>query len=174
MLTFMGTPADVLADATSYLRVYLISILPVLVYNMGAGILRGVGDTRHPFLFMTIAVIFNLGLSFLFVGVFKWGIIGAAYAYVIAQFLSAVLVTASLMMSHEPFRLFLRDIGFHKDVLQPTIKLGVPAGLQSCVMSLSNVFVQSNINKFGKQAIAGLAAAGRLDGLFSLSLTVWH
>ncbi|MGI6616637.1 MAG: MATE family efflux transporter [Saccharofermentanales bacterium] len=164
MLTFMGTPADVLADATSYLRVYLISILPVLVYNMGAGILRGVGDTRHPFLFMTIAVIFNLGLSFLFVGVFKWGIIGAAYAYVIAQFLSAVLVTASLMMSHEPFRLFLRDIGFHKDVLQPTIKLGVPAGLQSCVMSLSNVFVQSNINKFGKQAIAGLAAAGRLDG----------
>ena len=164
MLTFMGTPADVLADATSYLRVYLISILPVLVYNMGAGILRGVGDTRHPFLFMTIAVIFNLGLSFLFVGVFKWGIIGAAYAYVIAQFLSAVLVTASLMMSHEPFRLFLRDIGFHKVVLQPTIKLGVPAGLQSCVMSLSNVFVQSNINKFGKQAIAGLAAAGRLDG----------
>ena len=164
LLTLIGTPADVLGDATSYLQVYMISTLPVLVYNMGAGILRGVGDTRHPFLFMTITVILNLGLDLLFVGVFKWGIIGAASAYVVAQIVSAVLVTASLMMSHEPFRLFLRDIAFHKEVLTPTIKLGVPAGLQSCVMSLSNVFVQSNINAFGKQAIAGLVAANRLDG----------
>ncbi len=164
MLTLIGTPADVLVDAIGYLRVYLISILPVLVYNMGAGILRGVGDTRHPFLFMTITVILNLGLSLLFVGVLKWGIIGAAGAYVIAQVVSAILVTTSLMISEEPFRLFLLDIAFHKDVLRPTIKLGVPAGLQSCVSSLSNVFVQSNINTFGKQAIAGLVAASRLDG----------
>lgn len=164
LLMLMGTPADVIGDATSYLQVYMISTLPVLVYNMGAGILRGVGDTRHPFLFMTITVILNLGLDFLFVGALKWGIIGAACAYVVAQIVSAILVTASLMMSHEPFRLFLRDIAFHKEVLKPTIRLGVPAGLQSCAASLANVFVQSNINAFGKQAIAGFVAANRLDG----------
>ena len=164
LLTLIGTPMDVLGGATNYLRIHMISILPVLVYNMGAGILRGVGDTRHPFLIMTITVIINLALDMLFVGVFKWGTIGAACAYVVAQFMSAILVTLSLTRVHEPYHLFLRDIAFHKDILRPNIKLGLPAGLQTWVMMSANVFVQGNINTFGKHAIAGFAAASRITG----------
>ncbi|MGI6157366.1 MAG: MATE family efflux transporter [Saccharofermentanales bacterium] len=164
MLGWMQTPADIMPYAVRYLRIYLAGGLPVIIYNMGAGILRGVGDTRHPMIFLSIGVILNIGLDLLFVRVFDWGVTGAACAYVAAQIVTAILVTASLMLSHEPFRLFLRDISFHRDILPDTMKVGIPAGLQAFVIALSNVFLQAVINGFGKHAVAGFSVATRVDG----------
>ncbi|HHW92933.1 MAG TPA: MATE family efflux transporter [Clostridiaceae bacterium] len=164
MLVWMGTPADILPHATTYLRTYFIGALPVILYNMGAGILRGVGDTRHPFIYLSIGVILNIGLDFLFVGAFDWGVAGAGWAYVIAQTLVALLVTISLARSMMPFRLFLLDIAFHKEVLRDALKVGIPAGLQAAIVAVSNVFLQSVINTFGKHAVAGYTAASRSDG----------
>ncbi len=164
MLSWMGTPADILPHATTYLRIYSIGALPVVIYNMGAGILRGVGDTRHPFIYLLIGVIINIGLDFLFVGALDLGVAGAGWAYVIAQALVALMVTISLARSMMPFRLFLRDIAFHRVELKDALKVGIPAGLQAAIVAISNVFMQSVINTFGKHAVAGYTAATRSDG----------
>ncbi len=164
MLTWMGTPADILPHATTYLRIYFVGALPVVIYNMGAGILRGVGDTRHPFIYLSIGVILNIGLDFLFVGALDWGVAGAGWAYVIAQTLVALFVTISLARSMMPFRLFLRDIAFHRDELKDSLKVGIPTGLQAAIVAVSNVLLQSVINSFGKHAVAGYTAATRSDG----------
>ncbi len=171
LLVKMGTPADILPHAAEYLRIYFISGLAVMVYNMGAGILRGVGDTRHPFIYLSIGVVLNIALDFLFVGVFRWGVKGAGWSYVIAQTVVALLVTISLVRSLTPFRLFLLDIAFHWDVLRRALKVGVPAGLQAAIVALSNVFLQSVINKFGKHAVAGISAASRSDGIVFVLIT---
>ncbi|NLA70904.1 MAG: MATE family efflux transporter [Clostridiaceae bacterium] len=163
MLRLMGTPADILPYAIQYLRIYFISAVPVVIYNIGAGILRGVGDMRHPFLFLSIGILLNIGLDILFIGVFDWGVAGAAWAYVIAQLVTALLVTYSLARSMTPFRLFLRDISFHRGILSRTLKVGIPAGMQAFIVALSNVFIQTAINKFGKNAVAGFSAATRSD-----------
>lgn len=165
LLRLMNTPEDILPNAVTYLRIYFLAALPVLVYNVGAGILRGVGDTRHPLLFLSLGVLFNIALDFLFVGYFDWGVRGAAWAYVIAQVATAILVTASLMTSLTPFRLFLRDIAFHPPMLVRSVKVGIPAGLQTFIVSLSGVFIQSFVNRFGKHAVAGFSVATRIDTL---------
>ncbi len=163
LLRVMGTPPEILPHSITYLRLYFLGALPVTIYNMGAGILRGVGDTRLPFLFLSLGVLLNIGLDLLFVGLFRWGVAGAAWAYVIAQFLTALMVTFSLATSMTPFRLFLRDISFHPLVLFRSLRVGIPAGLQAFIVSLSNVFVQAFINRFGKHAVAGFSAASRSD-----------
>jgi Na+-driven multidrug efflux pump len=163
MLGWMQTPADIMPYAVRYLRIYLAGGLPVIIYNMGrascaASAIRAIHDL------LSIGVILNIGLDLLFVRVFDWGVTGAACAYVAAQIVTAILVTASLMLSHEPFRLFLRDISFHRDILPDTMKVGIPAGLQAFVIALSNVFLQAVINGFGKHAVAGFSVATRVDG----------
>jgi putative MATE family efflux protein len=165
LLRLMNTPEEIFPYASSYLRIYFLSALPVTTYNIGAGILRGVGDTRHPFIFLSLGVILNIGLDFLFVGVFAWGVTGAAWAYVIAQLITALLVTLSLVTSVTPFRLFLRDIAFHPSILFRSLKVGLPAGLQSLIVALSGVFIQTFINRFGKHAVAGFSASARSDSL---------
>ncbi len=164
LLVLMGTPADILPHATTYLRIYFVGALPVILYNMGAGILRGVGDTRHPFIYLSIGVILNLGLDLLFVGTLDMGVAGAGWAFVIAQSLVALMVTTSLVRSMTPFRLFLRDIAFHFEVLKDALKVGIPAGLQAAIVAVSNVLLQAVINTFGKHAVAGYTAATRIDG----------
>lgn len=163
LLRAMRTPPDVLPYAVTYLRIYFAGALPVTIYNVGAGILRGVGDMKHPFIFLSLGVLLNVGLDFLFVGFFDWGVSGAAWAYVIAQFITALLVTTSLATSMTPFRLFLRDISFHPRILFRSLHVGVPAGLQSFIVALSGVFIQTFINRFGKHAVAGFSAASRTD-----------
>lgn len=163
LLRLMGTPLDILPFSTTYLRIYFLGTLPVTVYNIGAGILRGVGDTRHPFIFLALGVLLNIALDFLFVGLFGWGVRGAGWAYVIAQTVTALLVTLSLTTSMTPFRLFLRDISFHPAVLFRSLRVGIPAGLQTFIVAVSNVFVQVSINSFGKHAVAGFSAASRTD-----------
>ncbi len=163
LLQAMNTPPDILPYSTTYLRIYFLGALPVTLYNMGAGILRGVGDTRHPFIFLSLGVLLNIGLDLLFVGLFNWGVSGAAWAFVIAQSITALMVTFSLATSMTPFRLFLRDISFHPAVLFRSLRVGIPAGLQAFIVALSNVFVQTFVNRFGKHAVAGFSAASRSD-----------
>ncbi len=163
LLKLMNTPVEILPYSVTYLRIYFLGALPVTVYNVGAGILRGVGDTRHPFVVLALGIILNVILDFLFVGLFDWGVAGAAWAFVIAQYVTALMVTFSLMTSMTPYRLFLRDISFHPLMLARSLRVGVPAGIQTFIVSLSSVFIQSFINKFGKHAVAGFSAASRID-----------
>ncbi len=163
LLRLMKTPEEIYPYAVTYLRIFFLGALPVTAYNIGAGILRGTGDTRHPFIFLSLGVLLNVVLDFLFVGYFGWGVAGAAWAYVIAQFVTALLVTLSLTTSMTPFRLFLRDISFHRSYLSRSLRVGLPAGLQAFILALSGVFIQVFINRFGKHAVAGFSAASRSD-----------
>ena len=170
LLTAMKTPADVFPFAVTYMRIFFLGIVPLMVYNMGAGILRSVGNSKSPFIFLLISSILNIALDLIFIRVFDMGIAGAAWATVIAQIVSMILVTINLMNSTGAYRLFLRDIRLHKDVIGRIVNVGIPAGMQSVVISLSNVLIQSKINSFGPNAIAGIAAAGRVDGFIFTGL----
>ena len=170
LLQVMDTPSDILEAASSYLRIFFVGAIPSLLYNMGSGILRSVGDSKRPFYFLAVSSLANVLLDLLFVAVFKWGVQGAAWATIISQFLSAVLVLLSLSRTTGSYRLYLRDIAFHGPVGKRALKIGVPAGLQSVLISGSNVIIQTAVNGFGTLAVAGFASAGRIDGFVWVSL----
>lgn len=180
LLTLMNTPENVMAQATLYLRIYFGGIITMTIYNIGSGIMRAVGDSKRPLYYLIIAGITNVLLNLLFVIVFKMGVAGVALATIASQFLSAILVVRDLMRTHESYRLELKKIQFHKDILIRIAKIGIPAGIQSMVISLSNIVIQSKINIFGSAAMAGQAAAQRIDGFvymplnaFSLAMTTF-
>ena len=170
LLRVMNTPADILEEASSYLRIFFVGSVPSLLYNMGSGILRSVGDSKRPFYFLAVSSLANILLDLLFVAVFKWGIQGAAWATIISQVLSALLVLLSLSRTTNSYRLYLRDIAFHGPVGKRALKIGVPAGFQSVLISGSNVIIQAAVNGFGTLAVAGFASAGRIDGFVWVSL----
>ncbi|NLC40634.1 MAG: MATE family efflux transporter [Clostridiaceae bacterium] len=170
LLRAMDTPTDILPEAGSYLKIFFIGSIPSLLYNMGAGILRSVGDSKRPFYFLAVSSITNILLDLLFVAAFKWGVQGAAWATIISQVLAAVLVLLSLSRTTGSYRLYLRDIAFHGPVGMRSLKIGVPAGLQSVLISGSNVIIQTAVNGFGTLAVAGFASAGRIDGFVWVSL----
>ncbi len=170
LLRLMNTPPEIIADTSIYLRIFFAGSIPALVYNMGAGILRSVGDSRRPFYFLAVSSIANILLDLLFVGAFKWGVQGAAWATVISQILAAALVLVSLIRTESSFGLNLRDIAFHGPIGVRAIKIGVPAGFQSVLISGSNVVIQTAVNGFGTAAVAGFASAGRIDGFVWVSL----
>lgn len=132
--------------------------------------MRSVGDSKRPFYFLAVSSITNILLDLLFVAVFKWGVQGAAWATVISQVLAAVLVLVSLTKTQNSYRLYLRDIAFHGSAGKRALKIGVPAGLQSVLISGSNVIIQTAVNGFGTVAVAGFASAGRIDGFVWVSL----
>lgn len=168
LLKATGTPEDVLPDAVVYLQIYFFGIIPVLLYNMGAGVLRSVGDSKRPLYYLIVASVVNIGLDLLFVIVFQMGVAGVAWATLIAQSLSAFLVLLNLFRSGEPYRLELKKMRISWGLLGEIVRLGLPAGLQNAIISLSNVVVQANINRFGTTAMAGCAAYGKLDGFANL------
>ena len=170
LLRLMNTPEEILADASVYLRIFFAGSIPSLLYNMGAGILRSVGDSKRPFYFLAVSSITNILLDLLFIAVFGWGVVGAAWATVISHIIAAVLVMMSLSKTDESYRLYLRDIAFHGPVGKRALKIGVPAGLQSVLISGSNVIIQTAVNGFGTLAVAGYAAAGRIDGFVWVTL----
>ena len=170
LLRLMNTPEEILADASVYLRIFFAGSIPSLLYNMGAGILRSVGDSKRPFYFLAVSSITNILLDLLFIAVFGWGVVGAAWATVISHIIAAVLVMVSLSKTDESYRLYLRDIAFHGPVGKRALKIGVPAGLQSVLISGSNVIIQTAVNGFGTLAVAGYAAAGRIDGFVWVTL----
>ena len=167
MLSLMGTPDDVIDQAALYLRIYFVGAPSLLVYNFGAAILRAVGDTQRPLYFLFLAGIINVVLNLFFVIGFHLDVAGVAIATVISQCVSAGLVLLCLVKSHTPYRVDLRRLGLKKDKLWGMVKIGLPAGIQGCSFSISNVLIQSSINSFGAMAMAGNTAASNIEGFVS-------
>ena len=171
MLTVMSTPEDVLEDATTYLTIYFLGISGLLVYNMGSGILRSVGDTTRPLLFLILTSLLNIALDLLFVLGFHMGIAGVAWATILAQLISAVLTTLLLTRSKDIYRFTWKDMRIDGGVLREIFKVGLPAGIQSVITAFSNVFVQSYINFFGSSCMAGWGCYNKLDQFIMLPMS---
>ena len=164
MLEAMGTPPEIFPAAESYLRIIFVGTLPVLIYNYGSGILRALGDSRRPLYFLAIGLVVNLFLDLLFVAVFRWDVAGAAWATVISQVITAVLVSLSLMRTTSEWQLDPKRIRFVPSSLRLMLSIGIPSSLQMLVVSLSNVLIQSIVNSFGHIAVKGMAVASKIDG----------
>lgn len=164
LLSWMGTPADVLEDAALYMRIYFAGMPAFMIYNFGAAILRAIGDTRRPLYFLTLSGIVNVLFNLMFVIVFHLGVAGVALATIISQAISAILVVLCLLQSEGMCQLHRKKLKIHTDKLLDMLKIGLPAGLQGCVFSISNVLIQSSINSFGSIAMAGNTAASNIEG----------
>ena len=165
-LRAMDTPADVLPHAQSYLNIILLGLAPSFLYNMGAGVLRAVGDTRRPLYFLITACLVNIGLDLLFVAGFGMGVAGAALATILSQTLAAVLTMLSLAAREDVIRFEWRRLRFSGKQLAAVLKVGLPAGLQSNMYAIANIIIQACINGFGTNASAAWTAYGKVDGLF--------
>lgn len=163
-LELLGTTDDVIDLSTNYLMIYFAGLPFSMVYNFGAAILRSVGDTKRPFYFLMIAGVINVLLNLLFVIVFKMNVNGVAVATIIAQGVSAALVVICLMRSEGYAKLTLKKLRFYKAELIDIIKIGVPAGVQGTLFSISNVIIQSGVNNLGTMVVNGNGAAQSLEG----------
>lgn len=170
ILGWMGTPADVLPLSVEYFRIYFCGAIFVVMYNIFVGILLAVGDSRHPLYFLMFSTCVNIVLDLLFVGVFRWGVGSAAAATTISQGVSALLCCLHLLRTKEVYQLHIKEIGFHLPSLREVIRLGAPSGIQNSMISIANVFVQSNINSFESAAVAGCGAYSKLEGFAFLSV----
>ena len=171
MLRVMSTPDDVFTDARTYLTVYFAGISGLLVYNMGSGILRAVGDTTKPLLFLVLTSVLNIVLDLLFVLGFKMGIAGVALATILSQFISAALTLMLLTRTNEIYHLSWRDLKLDGGILRQIFAVGLPAGIQSVVTAFSNVFVQAYINHFGSSCMAGWGCYNKLDSFIMLPMS---
>lgn len=163
LLRMMSTPEDVFAEASTYLRIYFGGIVGLMVYNIGAGILRAVGDSKRPLYFLIFSACTNVVLDLLFVIAFDMGVAGVAWATVVSQLASAVLVIILLSRTQEDHKLNMREMRVHGHVLRRVLKIGLPAAVQTSVISFSNVFVQAYINAFQSDCMAGWTSYSRLD-----------
>ncbi len=171
ILRAMGTPADILDFSITYLRIYFAGVVFNLIYNVGSGILRAIGDSRRPLYFLIICSIINVVLDIVFVLVIPMGVAGVALATIISQAISAALVIVSLQKAPPIYRLELKKIGFDFDILRQIIYIGLPAGLQSVMYSLSNIIIQASVNSFGTNTVAAWTAYGKIDGLFWMTIS---
>jgi len=163
-LIMMGTDPDILPLSTKYMQIYFSGMTFTMLYNFCASILRAAGDTKSPLLFLSISGVLNVGLNVLFVTLFHMDVDGVALATVISQALSAILVIIALMRRTDACKLELKKMRFYGKQLRKILSIGLPAGIQSSLFSISNVTIQSSVNSFHKAAMAGHAAAGNLDG----------
>lgn len=168
MLELMKTPAEVAPDQTAYLTIYFAGIMGLLLYNMGSGILRAVGDSQRPFYFLLVSAGVNTALDLLFVLKFGMGVEGVAYATIIAQAVSAALTIAVLIGYDGSVKLSLRDLRIHWRMLKKIVAVGIPAALQMAITAFSNVFVQGYINHFGADCMSGWTAYTKIDQLVIL------
>ena len=166
LLELIGTPDDVLPLAVSYMHIYFLGGIPVVMYNMGAGIFRAMGDSRSPFYFLIASCLTNIVLDLLFVGGFGMNVEGAAIATVISQVLSMVLIFVTLMRRHEPEKLVIRKIAFDRTLLRHMLIIGLPAGIQSIMYTISNLIIQAAINQYGTDTAAAWAGWSKLDQIF--------
>ncbi len=170
MLALMNTPAEVIPESTAYLTIYFSGVLGLMLYNIGSGILRAVGDSTRPFYYLVVSAVINTVLDLVFVLRFDMGVAGVAWATIIAQGISALLTLITLLRSDSCIRLSLRALRIHFDMLKKIIRVGIPAALQMAVTSFSNVFVQSYINYFGADCMSGWTAYGKIDTLLMLPM----
>ncbi len=178
IIRVMNTPVEITEASTMYLRIYFIGMIANLIYNMGAGILRAIGDSKRPLIVLVISCFVNIVLDVFFVivlGLGKMGItegvIGVAVATVMCQVISAVIIVVMLMRSDGSYKLYLKKIAVDLSMLRRILSIGLPAGFQSTMYTLSNILIQSSINSFGKDATAAWAAYGKIDVLFWMTIS---
>ena len=165
-LALHGTPSDVIGPATVYLRIYFLGVIPSFVYNVGSGILRAVGDTKRPLYFLIIACLVNIVLDVLLVAVIRMGVAGAALATILSQLVSALLTLRALTHTTRVYRYIPADTRFDKNTLRAVLNVGIPAGFQSNLYSVSNMLIQSVVNSFGTSVVAAWTAYGKIDSFF--------
>ena len=170
MLKLIKMPDTVMGEATTYLTIYFAGILGLMLYNIGAGILRAVGDSQRPFYFLVICALLNTVLDLLFVLVFHMGVAGVALATILSQIISAILVIITLMRSDNCIRLEIRKLKIHMPMLKKIFKVGIPAALQMAITGFSNIFVQSYINFFGENCMSGWTTYSKVDQLLFLPM----
>lgn len=168
MLNLMKTPAEIFPESSAYLTIYFAGVLGLMLYNMGSGILRAVGDSKRPFYFLVVSAVLNTILDLVFVLVFNMGVRGVAWATIIAQFVSAILILITLMRTEICIKLVLRDLKMDWEMLKKVVRVGIPAAIQMAVTSFSNIFVQSYINYFGADCMSGWTAYSKIDQLILL------
>ena len=173
-LRLMGTPETVLPLSAVYMKIYFAGITFTMVYNFCASILRAAGDTKSPLVFLSIAGVVNVVLNVFFVTTLHMNVAGVALATTISQGISAVLVVMALMKRTDACRLELKKMRFHKIQLVKMLRIGLPAGMQSSLFSISNVMIQSSINSFGDVLMSGNAAAANIEGFVYASLNAFH
>lgn len=166
MLRLLKTPADTLEDAILYLRIYFIGVPFILILNMESNMLRSVGDSVSPFLFMVVGCVTNILLDCVFVLVFEWGVTGVAVATVAAQMVNMALLTRRLMTTKESYRLSLGELRLKGVYLKNMLRLGIPAGLQSSMYAVSNMIIQVGVNSLGTVVVASWVMTGKTDGIF--------
>ena len=179
-LRLIRVPEEVLPQALTYIRIIFLGVTGAMLYNIGTGILRALGDSRFPLYVLIICCVINIVLDLLFVMAFHWDVMGVALATAIAQFVSAVVIVLKLMRLDDSYRLEIPKIRFHPAILKNIIRIGIPAGIQSVLYSVSNLVVQSAINAFGTNTIAAWSAISRVDGFvwmvlgaFGVSITTF-
>lgn len=174
ILRLMSTPEPVLPLAALYLRIYFGGMVANMLYNFGSAILRAVGDTKRPMYFLTFAGVVNVVLNLIFVIVLKMDVAGVAIATVISQCISAFLVLRCLIMETGAIHLDVKKLGIDAAEFKNIVRIGLPAGLQGCVFSLSNVVIQSSINSFGETVVSGSAASANLEGFVYVAMNSFH
>lgn len=165
-LKAIGVPSEIIHDSTIYMQIYFFNMIPGAIYNIGSGILRAVGNSKTPLYYLIICSFVNVVFDYLFVVNMNMGIVGAAIATDIAQVVCAILVVNKLMKTTTCYRLILKNIRFDKPILKHIIRIGMPAGIQSTMYSISNIVLQTSINTYGTLIIAAWAVFGKIDALF--------
>lgn len=174
LLELMGTPEDVLGKSIRYMRIYFLGMPVMLLYNFGSAILRAIGDTKRPLYYLTAAGAVNVVLNLIFVIGWKMDVAGVALATIISQCISAGCIVGCLITSESCFRLCPARMRIHKDKLIRIVKIGLPAGMQGAIFSISNVLIQSSVNSFGSVAMAGNTAAANVEGFVYTSMNAMH
>ena len=173
ILELIGTPEDVIGLAEEYMRIYFLGSIFNTVYNMGAGIFRALGDSKKPLYFLIVSCIVNIILDVLFVGFTDMGVAGAAWATIISQAASAILVIIYLRKLDSDIRLSLRHLKIDSSILRNTLRIGLPTGIQSILYTISNLLIQANVNAFGTATAAAWAAYGKLDAVYWMAINAF-
>ena len=174
LLTMMGTPETVLPLSSLYMKIYFAGITFTMVYNFAASILRAVGDTKSPLIFLTIAGVINVVMNLIFVTVFHMNVAGVALATTISQAFSAVAMVVVLMKRTDAAKLYLKKMRFYGEQMKKMIRIGLPAGIQSSLFSISNVMIQSSVNSFGDVLMSGNAASQNIEGFLYVAMNSFH
>ena len=174
ILILMKSPDEILPLASLYLKIYFIGMPASMAYNFGSAILRSVGDTKRPLYFLFAAGIVNIILNLIFVIVFNMDVAGVALATIISQYISAFLVIRCLMRESEGIKLHISKLKIHKDKLMPILRVGIPAGFQGVIFSLSNVVIQSSVNIFGNIIVSGNSAAQNIEGFIYVGMNAFY
>ncbi|MCH4207549.1 MAG: MATE family efflux transporter [Solobacterium sp.] len=166
LLRLLNVPDEIFADSLIYLRVYLIGLVPTMIYNTGAGVLRAIGDSKRPLYFLIVSCITNIVLDIVLVAVCKFGIVGAAAATVVSQMASCFLTLRLLSHTDDCYEYQLREFSFDPVILKQIVVIGLPSGIQSALYSVANLFVQASVNSFGTSTVAAYTAFGKIDATF--------